>query len=94
MENVNHILGRKQIVGIAAVVLILMAAAGGVYLVQRQQSLKSKASAVPFINAFEMKDASGTPVPCAMSATPGVAECTTNSLDISVRVKDTAPLLP
>ncbi|MDO8569985.1 MAG: hypothetical protein Q7R97_00170 [Candidatus Daviesbacteria bacterium] len=95
MESATSFLGKKQIIGIVVIIAILIAVAVGVYLVQKQQSLKSKASSTNFINAFEMTNTSGGPtLACSMSATPGVAECNTNSLNVNVRVKDSAPLLP
>lgn len=94
MESAVSFLGKKQIIGIILIALVLIGVAVGVYLVQKQQSLKSKASATNFINAFEITNPNGTPIPCQMTATPGVAECNTNTLDVKVRVKDLAPLLP
>lgn len=90
MENLNT-LSKKQIIGIVAIVLILMAMVGGVFLVQRQQNLKSKASG-NFVQAFEIKDANGNIIQCDGSTNPPT--CNTSTLDINVRVKDTAPLLP
>lgn len=87
-------LGIKQIIGIIAVFVLVIGVGVGVYLVQRQQILKSRAigESGGFARAFVMKDASGSPIPCDYSKNP--PECTTPSLDINVRVGTTAPLLP
>lgn len=95
MENTINSLSRKQLIGIAAIVLIMISIAASVYLVQRQQTLKSKAAAGDpgyFVEAFEMRDANGNLIACDSSTNPPV--CTTNTLDISVRVQNTTPLLP
>ncbi len=90
MKDINT-LSKKQIISIIAIVLILVAMVGGVFLVQRQQQLKSKASG-NFVQAFEIKDANGNVIQCDGSTNPPT--CNTSTLDISVKVKDTVPLLP
>lgn len=85
-------LGVKQIIAIVALCLLIAGVGAGVYLVQRQQTLKSKASRGSFINAFEIKDKDGNIIQCDDSTNPPT--CTTKTLDINVRVKDTIPLLP
>lgn len=84
----------KQIIGIGIISLLILGIGAGVYLVQRQQTLKSRAVVEPggWARAFEMTDASGSAIPCAYSTNPPT--CTTPSLDINVRVATTAPLLP
>lgn len=91
MENINT-LSKKQIIGIVGVVLLMVGLGISVYLIQKQQIFKSRASGGNYINAFEIKDANGNIIQCDGSTTPPT--CTTNTLDIKVRVKDTAPLLP
>ena len=93
--KVNMIaLSIKQIIGIIAVSVLIIGIGVGVYLVQRQQILKSRAAAPAgnFVNAFELTDAKGSPIPCNDSTDPPT--CTTPTLDINVRVKDLNPLLP
>lgn len=87
-------ISRKQIIGIVILVLFTIGIGVGVYLVKQQQTLKSHASvgAGDFIKAFEIKDKDGNIINCDASTNPPT--CTTNTLDIQVRVKDTAPLLP
>lgn len=92
MQDKFNSLSRKQILAIGAMLVLMVGLAGGVYLVQQQQRLKSKAAQQDFVDAFEIKDANGNPITCDKSVYPPV--CTTQTLDISVRVKDTAPLLP
>ncbi len=86
------VLGIKQIIGIAVTGLLIVGIGAGVYLVQRQQTFKSKASAGNFVNAFEIKDANGNILTCDASTNPPT--CTTPTLDIQVRVKDANALLP
>ena len=82
----------KRIIGIV-ILLVLLAGVGiGVNLVQKQQTLKSKASGESFINAFELKDKNGNLIQCDGSTNPPV--CATGTLDVNVRVKDINPLLP
>lgn len=82
----------KQTVAIIAVVLLIMGIGAGVYLVQRQQTIKSRASAGNFVNAFDIRDKDGNIIQCDSSTNPPT--CITKSLDVSVRVKDLNPLLP
>lgn len=87
-------LGAKQIIGIIAISLLVIGIGVGVYLVQRQQTIKSGATGGSgnFVTAFEMKDASGSAIRCDSSTNPPT--CTTPSLDINVKVATTTPLLP
>lgn len=87
-------INKKQIIGIAVIILFTVGIGIGVYLVRQQQTIKSRASggAGNFVNAFEIKDQNGNIINCDASTNPPT--CTTNTLDITVRVKDTAPLLP
>ena len=87
-------LGMKQIIGIIAVSVLVIGIGVGVYLVQRQQTIKSRAAGGPgnFVNAFVMTDASGSAIRCDDRTDPPT--CTTRTLDINVRVGSTAPLLP
>lgn len=90
----------RQIIGIVAVSILIIGVGVGVYLVQRQQTLKSRAAGGPgnFVTAFELQDASGSAIPCDTSKDP--PECTIARpaaspwLDIKVRVATTTPLLP
>ena len=72
--------------------MLLIGLGVGVYLVQRQQTMKSKASAGSFVNAFEIKDKDGNLIQCDSSTNPPT--CTTRTLDVTVKVKDNALLLP
>ena len=85
-------LGIKQIVAIVALVVLVVGVGAGVYLVQRQQTLKSKAAGGSFVNAFEFKDKDGNLIQCDSNTNPPT--CTTKTLDIQVRVKDVNALLP
>lgn len=91
IEN-NNVLSRKQIIGIALVVLVMVGAALGIYLLQQQQRIKSKASGGSFVNAFEIKDQNGNIISCDTATNPPT--CTTSTLEVKVRVKDVNPLLP
>lgn len=82
----------RQTIGIIVIGMLIVGIGVGVYLVQRQQIIKSKASAGNFVNAFEIKDKNGNTIQCDSSTNPPT--CSTNTLDISVRVKDLNPLLP
>ncbi len=93
LESIMKILGNgKQTIAVIVVLLLVVGMGEGVYLVQRQQIIKSKASAGSFVNAFEIKDKNGNTIQCDSSTNPPT--CTTKTLDISVRVKDLNPLLP
>lgn len=84
-------LSKKQIIGAVALLVLIAGVGAGVYLVQTQQILKSKAT-TNFVDAFEIKDANGNILTCDGSTNPPT--CTTSTLDIQVRVKDVNPLLP
>ncbi len=85
-------LGAKQTVAIIVIFVLLVGLGVGVYLVQRQQTIKSRASAGSFVNAFEIKDKDGNLIQCDSSTNPPT--CTTKTLDVTVQVKDKALLLP
>lgn len=85
-------LGVKQTIAIVVVFVLLIGIGVGVYLVQRQQTMKSKAAAGSFVNAFEIKDKDGNLIQCDSSTNPPT--CTTKTLDISVKVIDKILLLP
>lgn len=82
----------KQIIGIIIIFVLVVGVGVGVYLVQRQQTMKSKAAAGSFVNAFEIKDKDGNLIQCDSSTNPPT--CTTKSLDVTVKVKDKTLLLP
>lgn len=84
---------KRNIIGIAVTFLLIVGLIIGVYLVQQQQQLKSKASGGNFINAFEIKDANDKILDCTANA-DGTATCNTDTLDIKVRVKDANALIP
>lgn len=90
----TYTINKKQIIGIIVIALLLIGVVVGVYLVRRQQTVKSRASGEPgnFVNAFEIKDKDGNIITCDSSTNPPT--CTTSTLDITVKVKDPAPLLP
>lgn len=99
MFNTIASLGTKQIIGIIAAAVLIIGIGAGVYLVQRQQTIKSRATAVPppgnFVTAFEIREgasASGRLISCDPST--AIPTCTTRNLDINVRVATTEPLLP
>lgn len=85
-------LGAKQMIAVVVVFVLLIGLGVGVYLVQRQQTMKSKASAGSFVNAFEIKDKDGNLIQCDSSTSPPT--CITQTLDVTVKVKDKALLLP
>lgn len=87
-------IGTKQIIGIIVSALLIIGVGVGVYLVRQQQTIKSRATGSPgnFVNAFEIKDSNGNIITCDASTNPPT--CTTSTLDITVKVKDTASLLP
>lgn len=85
-------LDTKQRIGVVVILLLIVGLGVGVYLVQRQQSIRSRASAGSFVNAFEFRDKDGNVIQCDSNTNPPT--CTTKSLDINVRVKDLNPLLP
>ncbi len=84
-------LSKKQIIGAVALLVLIAGVGAGVYLVQTQQILKSKASG-NFMEAFEIKDANGNIIQCDGSTNPPT--CDTGTLDIQVRVRDANALLP
>lgn len=88
MDNFNT----KQKLSIAIFLLLIVGLGVGVYLVQREQNIRSRAAAGSFVNAFEFRDKDGNVIKCDSSTNPPT--CTTKSLDIQVKVKDLAPLLP
>lgn len=57
----------------------------GIYLVQQQSSLKSRASS-GIIQNFEIKDGNGAIVNCEANKTP--PECNISTQDIYIKVKD------
>lgn len=72
-------------------VLLLFLVVGlaiGVFLIQRQTNLKSKASS-SFVSAFTITDGSGNVINCTSDNPP---VCTTSTLNVNVKVKDLAPL--
>lgn len=71
---------------IVVVLLLLISLIVGVYLVQRQQVYKSRA-AVDLGQAFNITDTQGTPLRCA-TASDGVLECETNSLDVKIGIRN------
>lgn len=88
------VLDTKQIIGLIVVSVLIIGLGAGIYLVQRQQIIKSRATTPPgnFVTAFELKDKDGHTILCDTSKNP--PECTTRTLDIDVRVATTTPLLP
>lgn len=82
----------KQMTGLIVISVLIVGLGAGIYLVQREQTIKSRAAAENFVTAFEIKDANGNPVSCDSSTNPPT--CTTPTLDINVRVGTTVPLLP
>lgn len=83
---------KKTVIGLALTIFLIAGIGVGVYLVQRQQIIRSKASEGNFVNAFEFRDKDGNTIKCDSSTNPPT--CVTKSLDIQVRVKDLNPLLP
>ena len=85
-------LGVKQMIAIIVVFVLIIGVGVGVYLVQRQQTIKSKASAGSFVNALEINDQDGKPIQCDSTTNPPT--CTTGTLDVTVKMKDKTLLLP
>ncbi|OGE19358.1 hypothetical protein A3J19_04235 [Candidatus Daviesbacteria bacterium RIFCSPLOWO2_02_FULL_41_8] len=84
-------LGIKQVITIIVVLVLVVGLVVGIYLVQKQQTLKSKAT-TSFVNAFEIKDSNGNVITCDASTNPPT--CNTPTLDINVKVIDKALLVP
>lgn len=71
-------------------VIILIGLVVGIYLLQTQKIFKSKASN-NMMNAFEFNNNKNQVLNCDGSVNPPV--CNTNSLDVTVQVKDLEELL-
>lgn len=85
-------IGKKQIFGLIAVLLLMAGLLAAVYLVQRQQTMESSAAEGEFVNAFEIRDKNGNILTCDSSSNPPT--CKTSSLDIEVRIKNPDVLSP
>lgn len=85
-------LDTKQIIGLIIMTVLIFGLGVGVYLVQRQQTIKSQATTENFVEAFEIKDKNGSLIQCDSRTNPPT--CTTRTLDINVRLKDPTLLLP
>lgn len=83
-------LGIKQVITIIVVLVLVVGLGVGIYLVQRQQIIKSRAT-VSFVNAFEIKDGNGVVITCDGNTNPPT--CTTPTMDITVKVIDRALLV-
>ena len=81
--------GFAAIIQLAGVVVLLIALAAGIYLVQQQQGIKSRAS-TNIIQAFEIKDSNDKPIVCDGSKNP--PECETSTSEIYIKVTDLEPL--
>lgn len=78
-------------------IVLLVGLFVGVYLVQRQQQIKSRASTperTNLLQAFEFKDANGNVLQCTPAQDSEPVTCTTSTLDINVRLKDSSALTP
>lgn len=78
-------LHKKQIFAIIIFFVLVFGLVLTVILIQRQQTLKSRA-AQTWVNAFEIKDSQGNTILCDSTTTPPT--CHTESLDINIKVKD------
>lgn len=86
--NLN--LSKKQIISVVVFIILLLGIPVGVFLVQKTQILKSRASSNPIIDALDIKDSSGNPITCNSSTNPPT--CETSTQDITITVKDLSPL--
>lgn len=84
--------GVVHIFGGLAVLLLIAGIIVGVYLVQKQQLFKSKASSAPIIDALEIKDNNGKIINCDSNTNPPT--CEISDPNITIRLKDTSVLLP
>lgn len=89
----DYQINKKQIIFLLIFLILLLGLVISIYLVQRQQVFKSKAT-VNMLNAFEIKDDKGNIINC----TPAVGDqppiCETGSLNINIKVKDVNSLVP
>lgn len=85
-------INKIQIIG---VVVLLVGLATGVFLVQRQQTLKSKAATnVDVTKAFTIQNAdTGQDLKCDPPIGDQPATCTTDSVNVTIKVKDLNELL-
>ena len=84
INSMNFIKENKRSLIISLVVFVGLIIT--VLLIQRQQSLRSKADSGDVINAFEVTDNNGTPLSCPNGV------CDTQSLDVKVKLRDLEPL--
>lgn len=74
----------------AKLILMIILIAGvivGITMLQKQQTVKSRASSNIINDAFEFKDANGKKLNCTADAN-NVLTCPTETLDVSVTLKD------
>lgn len=81
----TYISKKRLILGALFTLLLIGGLVAGLYLLQQQQTIKSKASS-NLINAFEIKDDKGNTLVCDGNTNPPT--CTTSSLNINIKVKD------
>lgn len=78
-------ISKFQIVG---VVILLVGLIAGIYLVQKTQIFKPKAAAGDkILNAFEITDRDGSPLPCRMEGDPPTPTCQTSNLEVKIKLK-------
>lgn len=92
--NTSIRIGEKEVKiwQVVVLVILLIAVPVGVYLAQTTQIFKPRASGEPgaWVNAFELKDSTGKPITCDISKDP--PECTTETVDVSIKVVDPSKL--
>lgn len=79
---------RKQIISIILIVILLVGLGVGIFLVQRQQIFKSKASQ-QLQNAFEI-----TPADPQKTVSCSEGTCQTDTLDVQIKLQDIEALTP
>ncbi len=87
--------GEAGVIHIFAGLVVLLLIAGiavGVYLIQKQQIFKSRASSAPIIDALEIKDNEGKVINCDSNVNPPV--CTISSPDVTIRLANPGVLVP
>lgn len=67
------------------VVILLVGLVVGLYLVQRTQIFKPRATGETILNAFDITDVNGSPLPCRMEG--NTPTCDTSSLDVKIKLK-------
>lgn len=91
MMNFLSTISKKQILGFIVLILLIITIPVGVYLVQKQQIFKSKASSTPILDAFQIRDSSERVINCSGTNPP---TCITPTQEVIITVIDLDALLP